>query len=160
LVQSIGGRLNPPFQTVVNRQFQTTAGVFLSYTNFTYNNLLGDLSSSARLCKLKSVVVEMAPLYVGSSGSYQNISIQLRGFDPRSTNYCPMTDLITLSNVNPTRVRCSFPSDMMGWFATTSSTVAFEVGFYNTDGGGASALQVYLTVSCNWVLSRDTSSFV
>jgi hypothetical protein len=151
----------PLWQSTVNRNFTTAASSYSSSTTFSYTQLLGDLSTSARSAKLKRVSVQIAPVNVlGTTTAAQQLYAQVEAYDLRSAQYVPLSDNIPLSVTRPTNIHVTLPTDLAAYMGTVSSTVAIQIVFHNPASATAVALNTNLLLNSVFELSRDVPSNV
>lgn len=126
------GPASLPYIDVVTDELVTIATTYKNVYGYTVKQLMPSLQVAVpRLIRFRKFKLQFGPTEISSGSVQEPVGVQLGALDAVTNQILPVTQMMTLSEVNPRTMSFNLPAEFSRWYPTDSGVVQLYVFVFN-----------------------------
>jgi len=126
------GPASMPYIDVTTDKLVTISSVYKNVYGYTVKQLLPSLITAVpRLVRFRKFKLQFGPTEISSGSVQEPVGVQLGALDAVTNQILPVTQMMTLSEVNPRTMTFNLPAEFSRWYPSNSGVAQLYVFVFN-----------------------------
>jgi len=126
------GPASMPYIDVTTDKLVTLPSTYKNIYGYTVKQLLPSLQTAVpRLVRFRRFKLQFGPTEISSGSVQEPVGVQLGALDAVTNQVLPVTQMMTLSEVNPRTMSFNLPAEFSRWYPSASSVAQLYLFVYN-----------------------------